>query len=108
MNSQKAVKYIFQLWTFKEAFTKALGLGLGFDFKRIEFHIPTSRVLVDGTPPKGWEFLLFELKDGEEIYDGTVAKWVGGEETQITTVSNIGEDNRFHVCKMEDVINEKI
>lgn len=100
-----AERYIFQLWTLKEAYTKALGLGLGFDFKRIEFDIPTLRVLVDGQPPKGWEFVLFEILDGEDIYQGTAVRWVGGEETHITTIPDVAGDDRFRVFKLKDITN---
>lgn len=33
---QEALERLFDLWTYKEALTKALGIGLGFDFARIE------------------------------------------------------------------------
>ncbi|KLO15657.1 hypothetical protein SCHPADRAFT_812906, partial [Schizopora paradoxa] len=33
------LRYLFIIWTLKEAYTKALGLGMGFDFRRIECRI---------------------------------------------------------------------
>lgn len=62
----------------KEAYTKALGLGLGFDFKRIEYDVPNDVVRIDGVRPVGWEFVRFEVKRGEaETYVGVVARYVG-------------------------------
>lgn len=43
----------------KEAYTKALGLGLGFDFKRLEYDALGNRFTVDGAPPQAWEFVAF-------------------------------------------------
>lgn len=34
--SEEALQRLYDLWTYKEALTKNIGLGLGFDFKRIE------------------------------------------------------------------------
>lgn len=55
------------LWTVKEAYTKALGVGLGFDFTRVEvtftpLHV-VDTVSVDGAVLSGWRFDLLELED---------------------------------------------
>lgn len=34
--SDEGLERLYDLWTYKEALTKNLGLGLGFDFKRVE------------------------------------------------------------------------
>ncbi|CAO1635588.1 unnamed protein product [Sympodiomycopsis kandeliae] len=34
---------LYDLWTYKEALTKNMGMGLGFDFKRIEFRFWNSK-----------------------------------------------------------------
>ncbi|MCO5585404.1 hypothetical protein L7F22_039337 [Adiantum nelumboides] len=44
------LRRLYTLWTYKEAFTKAHGVGLSFDFSRLEFamwnrHIPQSSIL---------------------------------------------------------------
>jgi 4'-phosphopantetheinyl transferase len=35
-------------------------------------------VLVDGKIPKGWQFTKFELYDGQDLYQGVTAEFVGG------------------------------
>ena len=73
----------FWMWTLKEAYSKALGLGLGFDFARIEYNIHEGVVLVDGKVPKGWHFTKFELSVGDDRYQGVVAEFFGGDRTEI-------------------------
>lgn len=52
---------IFLLWTLKEAYTKALGEGLGFDFSRIDYDFDQKRITINSEVPKGWEFRAFTL-----------------------------------------------
>ena len=66
----------------KEAYTKALGLGLGFDFTRIEYNALENVVLIDGEVPRGWQFTKFELYDGKDLYQGVTAEFVGGNNTE--------------------------
>lgn len=72
------------MWTLKEAYTKALGIGLGFDFRRIEFDVPNRIVRVDKKIPQGWKFSMFEIRDGDDLYEGVVADYMGEGETTIT------------------------
>lgn len=65
----------------KEAYTKALGIGLGFDFRRVEYNVAKDVVTVDGTVPKGWRFKKFEISEGQDSYQGVAAEFLGGEET---------------------------
>ncbi|KAI0316717.1 hypothetical protein OF83DRAFT_1084087 [Amylostereum chailletii] len=108
LSPRAALARFYRIWTAKEAYTKALGLGLGFDFRRVEVRFfdggaggdgegggearrtTVSGVAVDGAPPAGWEFLTFEVEvDGEgggngkeaterDTYVGVVARFVGG------------------------------
>lgn len=105
LDSTTALRHIFLLWTLKEAYTKALGLGLGFDFKRIEYNFAQSCVFVDGRIAKGWEFLLFVVqgKDATDVYQGAVARWVGGEVTGMEFISNIEDDQRFCLKELTDL-----
>ena len=74
------------MWTLKEAYTKALGVGLGFDFTRVEYNIPENIVLVDGKTPMGWCFTKFEVPVGSDLYQGVVAEFVGGDDSQLRSV----------------------
>ncbi|KAJ7179326.1 hypothetical protein C8R46DRAFT_1173682 [Mycena filopes] len=67
-NQQKGLEHFFWIWTAKEAYTKALGLGLGFDFRRVEFDPALDVLRVDGIVPKGWQFSKFRIVQGEDVY----------------------------------------
>lgn len=82
----QSLHHFFLIWTLKEAYTKALGLGLGFDFKRIEYDNTENCVRVDGVVLKGWEFDVFQLPtdQGEPGgYIGVGSKYVGGDQEAI-------------------------
>lgn len=71
------------MWTLKEAYTKALGLGLGFDFQRVEYDVIHDTVRIDGGVPNGWEFVRFEVdvtEDGKQNqYVGVACRYIGEE-----------------------------
>lgn len=52
--------YFYRVWACKEAYIKALGVGLDFDLGRIEVRLTNDRprVLVDGHPLQQWTFDL--------------------------------------------------
>lgn len=63
---------LYQLWTHKEALTKNMGIGLGFDFKRIEVRFWENRdedkdgadapvLMVDGQADPRYRFTSLEL-----------------------------------------------
>ena len=84
VSSSEALYHFYLIWTLKEAYTKALGMGLGFDFKRIEYDKAKNRVKVDGIILKGWTFDIFRVadsrgKEGDDGYIGVAAKYVGGK-----------------------------
>ncbi|KAI5120917.1 hypothetical protein M0805_002897 [Coniferiporia weirii] len=73
------LRRLYFIWTLKEAYTKAIGLGLGFNFKRIDVDVHASQITVDGGRPHGWEFSAFTLESrpGDE-YQVAVARFTGG------------------------------
>jgi len=79
----EGVRQFFWIWTMKEAYTKALGLGLGFDFRRIEYNLPADILTIDGEIPKGWQFIKFEFDHDLDIYQGVAARFIGGDETVV-------------------------
>lgn len=83
MPEDELLRRFFWMWTLKEAYTKALGLGLGFDFSRIEFDVVNRTVRVDGAVPEGWAFRMFVIADGQDIYEGVVAQYVGEGPTTV-------------------------
>ncbi|KAF5321092.1 hypothetical protein D9619_000959 [Psilocybe cf. subviscida] len=83
-SDEERTKIFFWMWTLKEAYTKALGIGLGFDFRRIEFDVANKIVRVDKRIPPGWRFDMFEITDGDDLYEGVVAEYLGEGETMVT------------------------
>ncbi|KAF8322203.1 hypothetical protein DL93DRAFT_2129801 [Clavulina sp. PMI_390] len=85
ITSPTLLQHIFWLWTVKEALTKCLGLGLGFDFSRISLDIfaaveayesQTPPLLIDGAPLRGYELTLMEIASptGDDTYQCVIAK----------------------------------
>lgn len=85
----EGIRIFFWIWTLKEAYTKALGLGMGFDFGRIEYDFTKDIFTVDGSIPSGWRLVRFEIDHGTDVYQGVVAKFIGGDET--TVLPRFGE-----------------
>ncbi|KAG6855061.1 hypothetical protein C0991_005990 [Blastosporella zonata] len=82
-DQDETLSRFFWIWTMKEAYTKALGLGLGFDFRRVEYDIRANVVRVDKEIALGWRFTKFVLTDGDDLYQGVVAQYVGGTTTEM-------------------------
>jgi len=110
------LQHIFWIWNIKEAYTKCLGLGLGFNFSRISVDfdalakhlenyesesahnpgLPSVAVCVDGQPVLGYEFTFFEVairgQTAEEIYQGAIARRFRTSGSEDQTISNDAGD----------------
>jgi len=104
VSTEEALSRFFWIWTMKEAYTKALGLGLGFNFSRVEFDPSTNTLRVDGQIPKGWQFHKFTLKQNNDLYQGVVAELVGGTETNVIS-ERIESKPWLHVFDAADVVH---
>ena len=48
----------------KQAYIKAIGQPMGFDWSRLEFNIPDKKATGDGRPLNGWEFRVWSSELG--------------------------------------------
>lgn len=88
----------FRVWTFKEAYTKALGLGLGFDFARLAYDVHGKTFSVDGgdnmsrPPPRGWDVRVFKVEGPDGAYVGALARASDGDYAQEGTLREVEDD----------------
>ena len=102
---------MFKYWTIKESYTKAIGHGLGFDFKRLEISLGADEQLtsvnLDGKPLLGYAFRGFTWVDekGAE-YTAVVCLEVGGdvESTILWEPVDDIEGQNIDNVKLHDVI----
>jgi len=74
----------------KQAYIKAIGQPMGFDWSRLEFNIPEETARGDGHPLQGWEFRIFRANLGvarrdllvEEHYQCVCAFFRGTKESK--------------------------
>ena len=83
----EAISRFYLIWTIKEAYTKAIGQGLGFNLQRIEYNFATKMVTVDGVAATEWQFETSQVTVDEEVYRVTVAQFMGGSNGCSTVVT---------------------
>jgi 4'-phosphopantetheinyl transferase len=69
------------MWTVKEAYTKALGEGLGYEFARIEYDVLNKSITVDGEAPRGWKVSSFVVQHRSDTYVVSTARRLGEDQT---------------------------
>jgi 4'-phosphopantetheinyl transferase len=72
-----ALDHFYLIWTIKEAYTKAIGLGLGFNPSRIEYDMSANTVAVDGVIASDWLFETSQVTVDGAAYRVTVAQFMG-------------------------------
>ena len=76
LSREDQLRRIYALWTTKEAYTKALGIGLGFDFSRIDVQLDSAstviaKVTVDEVMLEEWSFSLLTMEGGYLVAVGS-------------------------------------
>ncbi|KAL1744388.1 hypothetical protein HDZ31DRAFT_38796 [Schizophyllum fasciatum] len=91
LQPEEGLRHFFWIWTTKEAYTKALGIGLGFDFNRVEVDAAACTLRVDGVIPRGWQLTRFTATsiDGSQ-YVGVAAELT--TDNRETVVADAGND----------------
>lgn len=89
LGDEVVLRRLCLLLALKQAYIKAIGQPLGFDWARLEFDIPKEKVTGDGIPLQGWEFRVWQAQIGierngevvEESYQCALAFFRGTRES---------------------------
>jgi 4'-phosphopantetheinyl transferase len=111
------LRTFFALWTLKESYIKALGIGLGFELQRASFEInsayTSAKITVDGVPQSQWSFQLIEDLHSKHIVAvalGPVAEATPNFRATLNDVSVSDEDlgylkeTNFNWLTVEDIL----
>ena len=64
MGEEAVLRRLTILLAMKQAYIRAIGQPLGFDWSRLEFDVPAKTARGDDLPLTGWEFRVFTAKLG--------------------------------------------
>jgi len=63
-DQETALRRLSIIFALKQAYIKALGQPIGYDWSRLDFDIPENRLYVDKELSTGWEFRIFQINLG--------------------------------------------
>jgi len=89
-NDETMLRRLSIILALKQAYIKAIGQPIGFDFSRLEFNIPERQAIGDGHPLQGWEFRIWRVTLGvarkdilvSEIYECACAFFRGSMDSK--------------------------
>jgi 4'-phosphopantetheinyl transferase len=64
LGEETVLRRLTILLAMKQAYIRAIGQPLGFDWSRLEFDVPARTARGDNLPLTGWEFRVFNAKLG--------------------------------------------
>ena len=67
LGEEVVMRRLCVLLALKQAYIKAIGQPMGFDWSRLEFNIPQKTASGDGRPLHGWEFRVWSSELGFPI-----------------------------------------
>lgn len=86
----------------KEAYTKAIGQPIGFDYSRLEFNIPARTAAADDISLGGWEFRIWQVKSGVARRDKLVTEFYHCA----CAFFRGTHDSRFIFCESQEQLNK--
>jgi len=111
-SEKEATTVLFTLWTLKESYVKALGVGITFDISRIEYDFEEHVLRVDGLPLRKWKVSSFRFDrlygEGLEEYVGAICYRIQEGDTGGLVVSEadlVEMDVRTLIDKMENLVS---
>jgi len=63
-SEEAQLRRLCMILTLKQAYIKAIGQPIGFDYSRLEFNMPEKKASADNHPLTGWEFRIWQANLG--------------------------------------------